>query len=176
MPRYCRISPAGTDGEKDFRAIQRRRRHLLDGEARLRLRYHSTDMGPVVRPRRLFVSGGSRLSSNAALLWRELGRLLAKEDGLVMITGGLLRIRMKGSRLKAADLAIVEGFEEGLARRKIDPSGRLETYLPDPDLDFSEGLERFAKGSVRVLSNRTSQARRFHMVFASDVVISSRRR
>lgn len=42
-----------------------------------------------VRSRRLFVSGGSRLSLNSGIFLRELGQLLAEEDGLTIMTGGL---------------------------------------------------------------------------------------
>jgi hypothetical protein len=44
-------------------------------------------LNAAVRSRRLFVSGGSRLSSESAMFLKELGRLLAEEDGLTIITG-----------------------------------------------------------------------------------------
>ncbi len=46
-------------------------------------------MHSMFRPRRLFVSGESALSDQGAVLWEELGRQLAAEEGLVVITGGL---------------------------------------------------------------------------------------
>jgi predicted Rossmann-fold nucleotide-binding protein len=124
----------------------------------------------VIRPRRLFASGGSRLSSNAAKLWYALGKALASEDGLVVITGGLAeRVDSPGAR--PADRAIIEGFMEGLRARGIVARERIETFLPDPELDWNV-LRRFELGRVQVLTNRTAQSRRFRMVQSADVVIS----
>jgi hypothetical protein len=67
-------------------------------------------MKTIIRPRRLLASGGGRLSPNAALLWQELGRLLAKEDGLVVMTGGLDH-RRDSPDYRSADRAIVDGME-----------------------------------------------------------------
>src|SRR5262245_35395182 len=71
--------------------------------------YRTTSMTTAIRPRRLFVSGGSRLTTNAALLWTELGRLLAEEHGLVIITGGLLG-RTDGPPAPTADRSVVDGM------------------------------------------------------------------
>lgn len=127
-------------------------------------------MDKVVRSRRLLVTGGSQLSPKAALLWHELGILLAGEDGLVLITGGLIGL-VNSPAAQTADRAITQGFVEGLKARRIDPSERVETFLPDPKLDWSN-LGRFEIGRVQVLSNRSAQARRFRMVYSSDVVIA----
>lgn len=127
-------------------------------------------LNAVLRPRRLFVSGGSALSDQGAALWRELGRQLAAEEGLVVITGGLEALIESPGRV-AADKALVDGFEDGLQTQNVDPVHRIETYLPDPKLDWSK-LKRFAKGHVQVLNNRNAQSRRFRMVFAADVVTS----
>lgn len=127
-------------------------------------------MNPVFRPLRLFVSGGSRLSANAALLWRELGQSLAAEDSLVLITGGLQGLKDPADAL-TADRSIVDGFQHGLLLQGNNKRNRIETFLPDPDLDWSE-LKRFEAGLVRVLTNRSAQARRFRMVHSADVIIS----
>jgi hypothetical protein len=124
----------------------------------------------MTRPHRLFVSGGSRLSEKAAILWRELGRLLAADNGLIVMTGGLAR-RRDAVGTKAADLAIVEGVREGLAALRLSAEERIETYLPDGDKDWDQ-LIRFREGRVYVLQHRTPQSRRFTMVHAADVVIS----
>lgn len=87
-------------------------------------------MNNTIRPRRLFVSGASRLSANGALLWRELGRLLASENGLVVITGGL-QSRIDDPGARTADRMIVEGMLPTLRARGIPPEERIETFLPD---------------------------------------------
>lgn len=127
-------------------------------------------MNSDVRPRRLLVSGGSKLTPNAVLLWWELGKQLAAEDGLILITGGL-RGLAHDIAAQTADYTITGGFVEGLRDRSIDPFERIETMLPDPKLDWNN-LPRFEIGRVHVLKNRTSQARRFRMVYSSDVVIA----
>ena len=43
--------------------------------------------------------------------------------------------------------------------------------LPDPKLDWNN-LTRFEVGRVEILRNRSAQARRFRMVYSSDVVIA----
>jgi hypothetical protein len=123
-----------------------------------------------VHPHRLFVSGGSQLSAPAALLWNELGRRLASESGLVVVTGGLLR-RRDSPRKKPADWAIVEGVLAGLERNGVPPRDRIETVLPDGAKDWDE-VERFHVGQVRIQEHRNSQSRRFSMVNESEVVIS----
>lgn len=66
-------------------------------------------MNNTIRPRRLFVSGGSRLSPNAANLWQELGYLIAKEAGLIVITGGLAG-RADDPVALTADKMIIDGM------------------------------------------------------------------
>lgn len=127
-------------------------------------------MNSTIRPLRLFVSGGSRLSPNAALLWQELGKLLAAEDGLIVITGGLDE-RSDSPGVRTADRAIVDGFLEGLRERGITDRERIETFLPDPKLDWNQ-LKRFEIGRIHVLTNRTAQSRRFRMVHSADVIIT----
>lgn len=127
-------------------------------------------MNPTIRPLRLFVSGGSRLSQKSALLWQELGKLLAAEDDLVLITGGL-DARTDSPDTRPADRAVVDGFLSGLNERGVPTRERVETFLPDPKLDWSD-LKRFEVGTIHVLTNRSAQSRRFRMVHSADVVIS----
>ncbi len=127
-------------------------------------------MDAMLRPRRLFVSGGSKLTDQAAALWEKVGRELANEPGLVVITGGL-DSRSDAPGQMTADRALADGFEARLQAQGIDPATRIETYHPDPGLDPPK-LKRFSKGRVRVLRNRNAQARRFRMVFDADVIIS----
>jgi hypothetical protein len=110
------------------------------------------------------------LTEQGAALWGELGRLLANEDGLVLVTGGLAS-RTDGPGGITADLAITDGFEAALKARGGDAQKRIETCYPGEGRD-SNNLIRFSKGNVRFLENRNLQSRRFRMVFDADVVIS----
>jgi predicted Rossmann-fold nucleotide-binding protein len=125
---------------------------------------------PAIRPRRLFVSGGSKLSPNAAHLWQELGALLAAEDGLIVVTGGLKQ-RADSPKTVPSDWAIVKGMLGALKRRRANSANHIETMLPDRSRDWRK-LQRFRKGRVQILPKRTAQSRRFSMVSSSDVVIS----
>lgn len=127
-------------------------------------------MKPEIHPHRLFVSGGSQLSRRAALLWHELGRMLAGETGLVVVTGGL-RARRESPGKTPADWAMVEGVLVGLEGTAIRPTDRIETVLPDRNKDWDK-LERFHVGHVRTLDHRNSQSRRFSMVSDSEIVIA----
>lgn len=120
-----------------------------------------------IRPRRPFVSGGSALTKNAALLWTELGKLLAKEDGLVVVTGGTKGRRDSPDSI-AADWAVAQGMISSLKdERNLEK--HLETVLPGTDW---RNLRRFKKGRVLTVQNRSSQSRRFTLVDSTDVVIS----
>jgi predicted Rossmann-fold nucleotide-binding protein len=127
-------------------------------------------MNHIIRPRRLFVSGGGRLSVNAATLWRELGRLLAQEDGLVVITGGLAG-RTDEPTARTADWMVIEGMLPVLRQRGVPLEEHIETVLPDMHEGRKE-LIRFKEGKIRILDRRSEQARRFSMVHSADVVIS----
>jgi hypothetical protein len=127
-------------------------------------------MNNPIRPRRLFVSGGSRLTANAAMLWQELGRLLANEDGLVVITGGLAG-RVNEPAAKTADCMIIDSMLPVLRDRGALIDAHIETVLPDPRQDWNQ-LIRFKEGTIRVLEKRSAQARRFSVVNSADVVIT----
>ncbi len=127
-------------------------------------------MDNTIRPRRLFVSGASRLSANGALLWKELGHLLASENGLIVITGGL-QSRVDDPDARTADRTIIDGMMPVLRASGILPDERIETFLPDARYDRNK-LIRFKEGRIRILEKRNAQSRRFSMVHAADVVVS----
>jgi hypothetical protein len=127
-------------------------------------------MNNTTRQRRIFVSGASRLSPNAAKLWRELGSLLAKENGVIVITGGLAHRADDPSAL-TADRMIVDGMLPVLKARGDVSEDHIETVLPDPSHDWNK-LIRFKEGRIRELEKRNAQSRRFSMVHSCDVVIS----
>jgi hypothetical protein len=127
-------------------------------------------MQRTIRPRRLFVTGDSRMSPHGARVWRELGALLAGEDSLIVVNGGLTSNSAEpGSR--TSDRVIIDGMLPVLEARGIPPEDRIETVLPDAEHDVRKTL-RFKEGRIRILTNRNAQARRFHMVHSTDVVVS----
>src|SRR5689334_17712921 len=101
-------------------------------------------MHNAIRPRRLFVTGGSRMSAQAAVLWRKLGALLANEKGLVVITGGLAA-RMEDPESLTSDRMIVDGMLPALGSSGIAPEERIETILPDSRQD-NRHQNRFKEG------------------------------
>jgi predicted Rossmann-fold nucleotide-binding protein len=127
-------------------------------------------MNNIIRPRRLFVSGGSRLTANAALLWKELGGILARENSLVVITGGLVGRKDEPSS-QTADSMIVEGMLHVLKEEGKVAENHIETFLPDETQDWNK-LIRFKEGKTHILKNRNAQSRRFSMVQSADVVVS----
>jgi predicted Rossmann-fold nucleotide-binding protein len=126
---------------------------------------------PAIRPRRLAVCGGGRLPPKAARFWELMGRVLAYEKGLLVITGGL-RHRTGARRKVAADWALVNGLEEELRNQQLTLDGRVETMLPSPDRDHQTARTRFEKGKVIVLTDRNRESRRFCVVNSADVVLS----
>src|SRR5262249_11260311 len=125
-------------------------------------------MNNAIRPRRLFVSGGTQLSANAARLWRDLGSLLAMEDRLVVVTGGFL-FDVDHPDGGSAGLADVDGIQPLLPSRGVPAEEHIETVLPSQDW---HKLTRFKEGRIRVLQKRNAQSRRFSLVHSADVVTS----
>jgi predicted Rossmann-fold nucleotide-binding protein len=126
---------------------------------------------PAIRPRRLAVCGGSRLPPKAARFWELMGRVLAHEKGLLVITGGLRHRQGAPADTVAADWALVNGLKQGLPQ-DVSMEARVETVLPDPAPDWNTNLERFQEGKVITLSKRNRESRRFCMVNSADVVLS----
>ena len=126
---------------------------------------------PAIRPRRLAVCGGSRLSPEAARFWDFMGRALAHEKGLLVITGGLKHRHDAPADTIAADWAFVNGFEQELPQG-VPLEARVETMLPDPARDWRMNLERFRDGKIVTLVNRNPASRRFCVVNSADVVLS----
>ena len=120
------------------------------------------------RQRRLLVSGDRRLPRSAGLLLTELGRLLAAEDRLIVMTGGR-EPRNDAPGAMSADRSVVDGMLSALKAREIDPTLRIETYLPEEDL---QKADRFREGRLHVLYNRARESRRVSMVLAADVIVT----
>jgi hypothetical protein len=125
---------------------------------------------PALRPRRLTVSGGSRLREENARFCRHLGRRLAQESGITIITGGLKFLR-EHPELKSTDWTTMEGMLSYLKEKNIDLHARIETILPAEMKDWAE-VERFEEGHIVRLYRRTPEARRFMLVSTADAVLT----
>lgn len=128
---------------------------------------HGSAEHPAVRPRRLAVSGGSRLTNANVPFCEALGRLLARESGLTVVTGGF-RCWREAPGQASADWSTVNALCEELKRLAADPETRVETLIPEVD---HSSIVRFEAGRNMVLRNRTAQSRRFSLVSSTDAVL-----
>jgi hypothetical protein len=134
------------------------------------LLHDSRSLHPALRPKRLTVSGGSSITSDNARFCHYLGRVLAGQDNLVIITGGLKYLKEDPSR-PTADWKTIEGVVKELHKKKISEHIKVETILPDKKKDYG-GAERFECGNCISLSDRSPRARRFNMVNTADAMIT----
>lgn len=125
---------------------------------------------PALRPRRLTVSGGSRLREENARFCKSLGRRLAQEPGITIITGGLKGLKAN-PETRSVDWSTIDGALRHLSEQNADPYTRIETLLPAEARDFAD-VERFEVGRTVRLYGRTPQARRFMLVNTADVVLT----
>ncbi len=123
---------------------------------------------PSLRPRRVGISAGSLLAPANVRFCEALGRELAGEDGLVLVTGGLKHLATHPDR-PAGEWLVIKAALERLRADGVSAEARVETLLPDPD---SADFVRFHEGAVRVMRNRSRQARRFALVHAADALLS----
>jgi len=97
---------------------------------------------------------------------RALGRELAAERNLVLVTGGFRRFRDEPGR-PSADWMTVVGARDRLGSSRVVLNRRIETFLPETD---ARNISRFRIGRVHTLPHRNRQSRRFTLVVTSDVV------
>lgn len=121
-----------------------------------------------LRPRRIGIFGGSRISARNADFCVKLGNQLAGEDGLIIVSGGFKCFKDDPGR-PSADWTIVTGALERLKRDRLRSKKRIETLLPEDDLP---NIERFEAGETIILHHRTPQARRFALVNAADTLLT----
>jgi hypothetical protein len=108
------------------------------------------------------------LSPSNIALCEALGRELAEEDGVVLVTGGLRHLGPHPDRL-AGEWILIHAAVQHLRKLGIAPETRIETMLPEPD---DERFVRFHEGNVQVLRNRSRQARRFAMGNVGDAMLT----
>jgi predicted Rossmann-fold nucleotide-binding protein len=115
-----------------------------------------------LRARRVGAVGGSRITALNATFCELLGEQLAREEGLVIVTGG-----RQGADAPAADACIIEGARRYLHEKGIAEDSRLETLIPKGE---STGL--FRAGRIHEVKNVTRQSRRFALVRYADVLVT----
>jgi hypothetical protein len=121
-----------------------------------------------LRPRRVGVCGSSRLSPHLEPFAQRLGRALAGEPGLVIVTGGFLRHEEAASTV-STDWSAVQGALARLRADGGDPQAAVETLHPGDD---GPGFRRFEAGRTVLLRDRSPQARRFALVYAVDALLA----
>jgi len=123
---------------------------------------------PAIRPRRVAVCGSSRLGEGNDEFCFALGRQLAREPGLVVVTGGFGHKRGCPQDV-SADWCTVSALEKSLSRAGIPPERCIETLIPEID---SSHPVRFRTGKVVLLPNRSAQSRRFSLVSTTDATVT----
>ena len=121
-----------------------------------------------LRPRRLAIGGSSRLDASAASFFESLGRELADDRGLIIVTGGLKHLPGTPNS-PCADWAIANGAAIRLGELGIPVEERIETVHPEYD---AERVVRFKLGVVIIEHRKSSQARRFRFVQSSDALVT----
>ena len=129
------------------------------------------------------VGTSHRLPTAAARMCELLGECLVRERTVLLVHGGLKRRSQEDSTNLAADWHFVEGARRCLQQNRDE---RIETVLPEPDLDAStptfsgrpgrEGddphAEMFIEGALRRIKGRTREARRFGFVNSLDALVA----
>jgi hypothetical protein len=123
---------------------------------------------PSLRPRRIGIAAGSQVSAPVGSLCAALGRELVGEDGLTVVTGGLKHLAVRPDR-PAGEWVLIQEALRRVEADGIDPEARIETLLVEAD---SADFVRFRAGAVRVMRNRSRQARRFALVHAADALLA----
>ena len=120
------------------------------------------------------IYGGTELTRNESAFIEDLSYALLRDTDFVLVTGGFQSSANLPSDAVSTDHSV------WLAAKKIISENthfvlndRLETWLPDPNLDRKEeGIKRFANGLVKELTGKSAQARRFILVRDVDALIT----
>jgi hypothetical protein len=120
-----------------------------------------------MRRKRIVIYGGTDLPDRAVRLVHHLVQALLKYPDTVIVTGGIIGVRKDPKRIPT-DRAARLAAEASLGRA----SDRLESWLPDPDEDDREDLEREWDTATRVFKGSTAEGRRFSLVLETDAIIT----
>lgn len=129
---------------------------------------------------RVAVHGGSSLDGHVATFARCLGRAIAADTRLTLVTGGF-RDRVSGEGADAdpteagptsTDCEVVEGAREHLGAGRPGEGEWIETWLPSEFNRGSDDARYFRAGAVRSIDGATPQARRFVLVKGVDAVVT----
>ena len=123
----------------------------------------------IFKPKKVGISGGTRISKENEKFCKVLGFELSKEKNIILITGGFKNFEGEVD-IPSADFSVVQGFmnQESGSETYLE---KIETIIPDPRLD-PPGFKRFVVGNEIILNNKNLQSRRFFTVNRSDVLIS----
>ena len=120
-----------------------------------------------MRRKRIVIYGGTDLPDRAVQLVHHLVQALLAYPDTVIVTGGIIGVREDPKRIPT-DLAARRAAEALLGRA----ADRLESWLPDPDEDDREDLEREWDTATRVFDGSTAEGRRFALVLETDAIIT----
>lgn len=128
---------------------------------------------PLIRPKRLGVCGASVLEKENVEFCLSLGRAIAQEEGLILVTGGF-KHKVKYPGTCSADWSVVKGSLDELSKAGVSPSTRIETLIPDPKIEPQDVQKylRFKEGRTHFLKNRSKKSRRFIVVNSTDVILA----
>jgi predicted Rossmann-fold nucleotide-binding protein len=130
----------------------------------------------LLAPRRVGVCGSSKnLRPDAIPFCKAVGRALAKNENIVIVSGGTKRRRDGQNDAAEDDLAadwhIVNTAEQEIRARSGDEAviQRIETFVID---DNSASAEQFRIGTQKHPRGKTSEARRFSFVKSLDGLLA----
>jgi len=122
----------------------------------------------IFKKRRVAICGGTQITRENALFCKFLGQELAREENIIIMTGGF-KYFTTDPGIPSGDYSVIQGVSVYF-QGKI-PEGKVETLNPDPTFE-GKNIERFSTGTSIVLKNKTLQARRFTLVNRSDVIVT----
>src|SRR5215204_1762294 len=120
------------------------------------------------------IYGGTELSKNESAFIQDLSYVLLKNTDFVLVTGGFQSSAELPKDSVSTDHSVWMAARKIIAENKnFELEERLETWLPDPNLDRKEeGIKRFSNGRVKELTGKSAQARRFILVRDVDALIT----
>ncbi|MFN0205873.1 MAG: hypothetical protein ACKVS6_06120 [Planctomycetota bacterium] len=127
-------------------------------------------LNPLIRTRRIAVCGGTRINLTNAIFAEALGKQLAAEEGLMLVTGGFKCFTLD-PEIPSGDWSFVSGAREYLRSIGLTTERKIETLLPDPTHEPAR-VVRFREGTVIILKGRSLQSRRFKLVGSVDTLVA----
>lgn len=120
------------------------------------------------------IYGGTELTKNESAFIKDLSYAVLDQTDFVLVTGGFQSSSELPEGAVSTDHSVWLGAKKFMAENnKFILEERLETWLPDARYDRKEeGVKRFSKGTVKEVTGRSAQARRFILVRDVDALIT----